>query len=79
MNNTYLNTVDSLPEALSIVDELTDKMKDYSNKYERYTYSITLNFNKEDNEWIVELNIRTKDEQNDVTTPEINVVSRDVL
>lgn len=66
MNNTYLIKEKDLKKALDQIDSFQSKMELFSEKYSRYIYNV--NINKEDNEWIIELNIKTKDEQTNTQT-----------
>jgi len=66
LNNTYLIKEKDLKKALDQIDSFQDKMELFSGKYPRFSYNV--NINKEKDEWIIELNIKTKDEQTNTQT-----------
>lgn len=66
MNNTYLIKEKDLKKALDQIDSFQTKMELFSGKYPRFSYNV--NINKEEDEWIIELNIKTKDEQTNTQT-----------
>lgn len=66
MNNTYLIKEKDLKTALDQIDSFQDKMELFSDKYPKYNYNI--NINQKNKEWLVKLNIKTKDEQTNTQT-----------
>ena len=66
MNNTYLIKEKDLKKALDQIDNFQTKMELFSGKYPRFSYNV--NINKENERWIVKLNIKTKNEQRNTQT-----------
>lgn len=66
MNNTYLIKEKDLKTALDQIDSFQSKIELFLEKYSKYTYSV--NINKENDEWLIKLNIKTKDEQTNTQT-----------
>jgi len=66
LNNTYLIKEKDLKVALDQMDNFRDKMMMFSEKYPQYNYKI--NINKEDDEWIIELNINNNEKRKTQTS-----------
>ena len=61
MNKEYQIYEKDLKTALDHLDNFQTKMELFTGKYPRFTY--TVNVNKEDDGWLILLNIKTKDEK----------------
>ena len=61
MNKTYEIYEKDLKTALDRLDTFQTKMELFTGKYPRFSY--TVNVNKQDEGWLILLNIKTKDEK----------------
>lgn len=61
MNNTYTIREKDFKKVLDQIDSFKTKMELFQEKYSNYSYNIDIK--KELDEWLIKLNIRTKDEQ----------------
>ena len=61
MNKEYQIYEKDLKTALDHLDNFQTKMELFTGKYPRFTYIV--NVNKEDDGWLILLNIKTKDEK----------------
>lgn len=75
MNNTYIIKKTSLKQALDHIDDFKTKMEMFKEKHPQYIYKVTIE--KEDDGYIVEINIKTKNE--DAKTSQRAVRSRNLL
>ncbi len=66
MNNTYLIREKELKVALDNISSFQEKIELFIEKHPKYNYSVKII--KENDEWLIELNIKTKDEQTDTQT-----------
>ena len=66
MNKEYKIYEKDLKKALDQLDNFQTKMELFTGKYPRVSY--TVNVNKQNEGWLVLLNIKTKDEQRDTQT-----------
>lgn len=63
MNKEYKIYETDLKKALDHLDVFQTKMELFTGKYPRFSYVV--NVNKQLDGWLILLNIKTKDEQND--------------
>lgn len=75
MNNTYIIKKESLKQALDHIDDFKTKIETFKEKHPQYIYSVVIK--KEENGYLVEINIKTKNE--DAKTSKRTVRSRRVL
>ena len=61
MNKEYTIYEKDLKKALDQLDNFQTKMELFTGKYPRFSY--TVNVNKQEEGWLILLNIKTKDEQ----------------
>ena len=61
MNKEYRIYEKDLKKALDHLDTFQTKMELFTGKYPRFSY--TVNVNKQDEGWLILLNIKTKDEK----------------
>ena len=66
MNKEYKIDEKDLKKALDQLDNFQTKMELFTGKYPRFSY--TVNVNKQDEGWLILLNIKTKDEQRNTQT-----------
>ena len=71
MNKTYEIHEKDLKKALDQLDTFQSKMELFTGKYPRFSY--TVNVNKQDEGWLILLNIKTKDEQRNTQTAQQTV------
>ena len=71
MNKTYEIHEKDLKTALDQLDNFQTKMELFTGKYPRFSY--TVNVNKQDEGWLILLNIKTKDEQRNTQTAQQTV------
>ena len=71
MNKTYEIHEKDLKKALDQLDTFQSKMELFTGKYPRFSY--TVNVNKQDEGWLMLLNIKTKDEQRNTQTAQQTV------
>lgn len=64
MNKTYEIYEKDLKTALDHLDTFQTKMELFTGKYPRFTYKV--NVNKQEDGWLILLNIKTKDEQRNI-------------
>ena len=64
MNKEYKIYEKDLKKALDQLDNFQTKMELFTGKYPRFSY--TVNVNKQDEGWLILLNIKTKDEQRNI-------------
>lgn len=79
LNNTYIIRRKSLRKLLDNTEKFIDKMRKFKEIHSDYSYSINIIYDKLEDDWIVEINIKNKNEQEDVSTSETSFRSRDVL
>lgn len=60
MNKIYQIREKDLKIALDQIDLFETKMELFTGKYPRFSYSVEVN--KDEDEWLIKLNIKTKDE-----------------
>lgn len=60
MNKIYQIREKDLKIALDQIDTFQTKMELFTGKYPRFSYSVEVN--KDEDEWLIKLNIKTKDE-----------------
>ena len=60
MNKEYIIYEKDLKKALDQLDNFQTKMELFTGKYPRFSY--TVNVNKQEEGWLILLNIKTKDE-----------------
>lgn len=75
MNNTYIIKKASLKQALDHIDDFKTKMETFKEKHPQYIYSVMIE--KDGEEYRVEINIKTKNE--DTQTSKRTARSRSVL
>lgn len=78
MNNTYIIKKKNLNTLLDNISSFETKMEMFLEKHDNLEYDLNIK-DKEDDLWIVEINIRNKDEQSDTQISEKIIKSRDVL
>ena len=66
MNKEYIIFEKDLKKALDHLDTFQTKMELFTGKYPRFSY--TVNVSKEDEGWLILLNIKTKYEQRSTKT-----------
>lgn len=66
MNNTYKIREKDFKKVLDQVDSFKTKMELFTGKYPRFTYKV--NVTKQEDGWLILLNIKTKDEQRNTQT-----------
>ena len=66
MNKEYIIFEKDLKKALDHLDTFQTKMELFTGKYPRFSY--TVNVSKEDEGWLILLNIKTKYEQRNTQT-----------
>lgn len=66
LDNKYLVREKSLKEALDHIDSFQTKMELFTEKHPNYDYNVKIE--KNEGEWLIELNIKTKDEQTNTQT-----------
>ena len=66
MDKEYRIYEEDLKKALDQLDNFQTKMELFTGKYPRFSY--TVNVNKQDEGWLILLNIKTKDEQRNTQT-----------
>ena len=71
MNKEYRIHEEDLKKALDQLDNFQTKMELFTGKYPRFSY--TVNVNKQDEGWLILLNIKTKDEQRNTQTAQQTV------
>ena len=71
LNKTYEIHEKDLKKALDQLDTFQSKMELFTGKYPRFSY--TVNVNKQDEGWLILLNIKTKDEQRNTQTAQQTV------
>ena len=71
MNKEYTIYEKDLKKALDQLDNFQTKMELFTGKYPRFSY--TVNVNKQDEGWLILLNIKTKDEQRNTQTAQQTV------
>lgn len=64
MNKTYEIYEKDLKTALDHLDTFQTKMELFTGKYPRFTYKV--NVTKQEDGWLILLNIKTKDEQRNI-------------
>lgn len=60
MNKIYQIREKDLKIALDQIDTFQTKMELFTGKYPRFSYSVEVN--KDEDDWLIKLNIKTKDE-----------------
>lgn len=78
MNNTYIIKKKNLNTLLDNISSFETKMEQFLEKHNNMEYDLNIK-DKEDDLWIVEINIRNKNEQSDTQISEKVIKSRDVL
>lgn len=78
MNNTYIIKKKNLNTLLDNISSFETKMEQFLEKHNNMEYDLNIK-DKEDDLWIVEINIRNKDEQSDTQISGKVIKSRDVL
>ena len=63
MQKEYIIYEKDLKKALDQLDTFQTKMELFTGKYPRFSY--TVNVNKQDEGWLILLNIKTKDDKKD--------------
>ena len=71
MQKEYTIYEKDLKKALDQLDTFQSKMELFTGKYPRFSY--TVNVNKQDEGWLILLNIKTKDEQRNTQTAQQTV------
>ena len=71
MQKEYSIYEKDLKKALDQLDTFQTKMELFTGKYPRFSY--TVNVNKQDEGWLILLNIKTKDEQRNTQTAQQTV------
>ena len=71
MNKEYTIFEKDLKKALDQLDNFQTKMELFTGKYPRFIY--TVNVNKQEDGWLILLNIKTKDEQRNTQTAQQTV------
>jgi hypothetical protein len=71
MQKEYTIYEKDLKIALDQLDAFQTKMELFTGKYPRFSY--TVNVNKQENGWLILLNIKTKDEQRNTQTAQQTV------
>lgn len=71
MNKIYKIHEKDLKTALDHLDTFQTKMELFTGKYPKFTYKV--NVTKEQNSWLILLNIKTKDEQRNTQTAQQTV------
>ena len=71
MQKEYIIYEKDLKKALDQLDTFQTKMELFTGKYPRFSY--TVNVNKQDEGWLILLNIKTKDEQRNTQTAQQTV------
>ena len=71
MQKEYSIYEKDLKKALDHLDNFQTKMELFTGKYPRFSY--TVNVNKQDEGWLILLNIKTKDEQRNTQTAQQTV------
>lgn len=71
MNKIYKIHEKDLKTALDHLDTFQTKMELFTDKYPRFTYKV--NVSKENDGWLILLNIKTKDEQRNTQTAQQTV------
>ena len=66
MDKEYTIYEKDLKKALDQLDNFQTKMELFTGKYPRFSY--TVNVNKQEEGWLILLNIKTKDEQRNTQT-----------
>ena len=64
MNNTYIIEKENIVEVLDDIEAFKKTMSKFMNEHEHYSYNIKIIENPNNQKWIVELNVR-KDEPED--------------
>ena len=71
MNKEYSIYEKDLKTALDHLDTFQTKMELFTGKYPRFSY--TVNVNKQEEGWLILLNIKTKDEKRIAQTSKLDV------
>jgi hypothetical protein len=66
LNNTYIIKEKNIKHVLDQVDLFQDKMENFKKKYKHFDYDVKIN--KDNNEWIVELNINNDEKRKTQTS-----------
>lgn len=78
LNNTYIIKKKDLNELLNQIDSFESKMKLFLEKHSNMEYTLEIK-DKQEDEWIVEINIKIKNEQSNTEVSEEITKSRSVL
>lgn len=78
LNNTYKIVKEDLNEMLDNISNFESKMEKFLSKHPEMEYSLNI-VDQENDKWVIEINIRNKDEQSDTQVSEKVIKSRDTL
>lgn len=68
MNNTYIIRKESLSEALDNISNFEDKMTKFISKHKSIEYNVKID--KENEDWLITINIKNKNEQGNTEVSE---------
>lgn len=78
MNNTYIIRKKDLNEMLDNISSFEVKMEKFLSRHPEMEYELSIK-DQENDEWIIEINIRNKDEQDNTQTSEKIIRSRNTF